>query len=349
MKFSKRIATVCFTSQLAILAGCTSTSYETTDEAIETNVEDVISTSSTKTSVLLPTTTKVPQYDEGSSNFDGTLLGSDLISEQDILSIDVYKNDDLTRTVQVDNNGDINYPLLSKVHVKGLTPSQLAQKIKQGLEKDFIVEAFVSVYIKQTNKNKFVIEGAVNKAGVYLASGKTTILQAIAHAGGLSKDADQHHATLLRKTPKGEIVRDTIDIAAIKRGKLSDFLLMRGDRIIVQKGIYNRVTISGAVNNPGIFPLTEGMTVLQTIALAGGFNRMAHKDHVVVLRRNLKDRSFKKYSVNLQDIRSGIIVDPEIQADDRIVVVESRQSVLLDELTRILTPLGAVININNKL
>ena len=326
---------------LFFFSGCTQTNYDTSDGILDTNIHDLRSTSSLETRVLPSTTTVVPQNNLDSNYPSSSYLGSNIIAEQDVLSIEVYKNQDLTRSVQVDESGNIQFPLLSKVYAKGLTPIQLAKKIKQGLEKDFIVNPFVSVSIKGTNRNKFTIEGAVNKSGVYHVSSKTTILQAIARAGGLSRDADEHHATLLRRSPAGEVVRDTIDIAAIKRGQLQDFLLMKDDRIVIQKSIYNRVTVSGAVVKPGIFPLTEGITVLQSITLAGGFNTLAHKDHVVLLRRQA-DRSFKKYSVNIKDIRSGYIVDPEIQADDRIVIIESRQRVLLDELTRILAPLSSI-------
>jgi len=329
---------------LIFSSGCSQTSYYNTDnDLLDTHVYDVRSTSAQKKTVLQSTTKVVPKNNID-NNYSSTYLGNNLIAEQDILSIDVYKNTDLTTTVQVNDRGYIQFPLLNKVYAKGLTPTQLSQKIKQGLEKDYIVKAFVNVLIKSSNKDKFTIEGSVNKAGVYPVNGKTTLLQAIAHAGGLSSDADEHHATLLRKSPNGQIVKDTIDIAAVKRGQLEDFLLMRGDRIVIQKSIYNRVTVSGAVAKPSIFPLEEGMTVLQSIALAGGFSPLAYKDHVVLLRRQA-DQSFKKYSVNIKNIRSGYIDDPEIQADDRIVVLESSQRVLLNEVTRILMPLSAIRNI----
>lgn len=345
MKFSKHLISMFVISPFVFLSACTTetTSYDTSDGLLESNdVNDVHLTSSTKSSVLYPSMAPVPQGVINSNFPSSSYLGSNIISEQDILSIEVFKNQDLTRTAQVDDSGYIQFPLLSKVYAKGLTPAQLAQKIKQKLGKDYIVNPFVSVSIKDTNRNKFIIEGAIQKSGVYHVSSKTTILEAIARAGGLTGDADEHHATLLRRTSEGQIIQDTIDIAAIKRGKLQDFLLMQGDRIVIQKAIYNRVTISGAVAKPGVFPLTEGITVLQAITLAGGFNNLAYKDHVVLLRRNQTGKTFKKYSVNLKNIRSGYSVDPEIQPDDRIVVLESSQKVLLDEVTRILAPLNSI-------
>jgi len=342
MKFIKHGIILFVSFLLPFLMACTTQEYETSDGILDSNVNEVGTTSSLDTSVLLPTTKIVPQSVSESHYPSSAYLGSNIISEQDILAIDVYKNPDLTRTIQVDNSGNINFPLLSKMYVKGLSPTQLAKRIKHGLEKDYVVKAYVSVFIKKTNKNQFTIEGSVKKSGVYPVTGKTTILQAIARAGGLSKDADEHHATLLRRGPEGEVVRDTIDIAAIRRGKLQDFLLIKGDRIVIQKSIYNRVTVSGGVNKPGVFPLAEGITVMQAITLAGGFNNLAHRDHVVVLRRNLENKSFRKYRVNIQDIKSGYAIDPEIQPDDRIVVLESSQRVLLDELTRILAPLSTI-------
>lgn len=327
---------------LTFLTACTTPEYVTNDGLLDSNVSEINTTSSLDTSILLPTTTIVPSNVSKNNYPRSEFLGSNIISEQDILAIDVYKNPDLTRTIQVDNSGNISFPLLSRMYVKGLSPTQLAKRIKQGLEKDYLVSAYVNVLIKKSNKNQFTIEGSVKKSGVYPVTGKTTILQAIARAGGLSKDADEHHATLLRQSPEGEIVKDTIDIAAIRRGRLQDFLLVKGDRIVIQKSIYNRVTVSGGVKRPGIFPLTEGVTVMQAITLAGGFNSLAHKDHIVVLRRNKEDNSFKKYRVNIQNIRSGYAIDPDVQPDDRLVVLESSQRILLDELTRILAPLSSI-------
>ena len=62
----------------------------------------------------------------------------------------------------------------------------------------------------------------------------------------------------------------------------------------------------------------------------------------MLFRRNIQNKSFNKYRVNLQAIRSGFNVDPEVHADDRVVVLESKQKVLLEEMIRILSPLSAI-------
>ena len=141
---------------LPFLSACTTTSHETSDELLDTEINVARSTSSTVSSIILPTVTTVPQNMTLNDNLlSSSYLGSNIISEQDILSISVYKNSDLTRQVQVNDDGNIIFPLLSTIYVKGLSPTQLALKIKQGLEKDFIVKAHVNVLIKNTNKNQF--------------------------------------------------------------------------------------------------------------------------------------------------------------------------------------------------
>ena len=333
---------------LTFITACSSPSQSVnTSDALLIDDDNVRSTSSLKTSVLQSTITSVPTSTIGTNFSNSAYLGSGLISENDLLEIDVYKNEDLKTKVRVSKSGHINFPLLNKVYARGLDATQLAQKIQKKLEKDFLVEAHVNVLITESSTENFTIEGSVNKSGVYPVSGKTTLLQAIARAGGLSKDADTHHATLLRNSSNGDVVQQAVDIAAIRRGQLQDILLLRGDRIVIQKAVYNRVTVTGAVEEPGIFPLSEGITVLQAITQSGGFSTLAHKDHVVLVRPNPRNGSFNKYRVNIRGIMLGDDVDPKVQADDRIIVIESRQKVLLEEMIKILSPITSLNSLIN--
>ena len=81
----------------------------------------------------------------------------------------------------------------------------------------------------------------------------------------------------------------------------------------------NSVTLEGWVRNPGVFPLDSHITLLQSIALAGGLNDMADPTKVILFRKSTS----KTYLLNLQDIRDGKAGDPYIKADDRIVVARS--------------------------
>lgn len=266
------------------------------------------------------------------------VAGSDLIGEQDLLDIAVFKVPDLTRSLRVDGQGFITYPLVGKVRAKGLRPAQLEQQLAGLLEKTYMHDPQVTVLVKESTQNRVTVEGAVRLPGVFPVVGSMTILQALAKAGGLTEQADSRRATLLRKDTKGQISQQPIDIAAIRQGRLQDFTLLQDDRIVVQDAIYNRFTVSGAVGQPGVYPLKEGMTVMQAVATAGGMTRLANKYKALVFRRTLDGRE-QRYSVNVDAIYRGTSLDPMIQQDDRIVILEAREKVIYDEATRFVSPL----------
>lgn len=265
-------------------------------------------------------------------------VGSDLIGEQDLLDIAVFKVPDLTRSVRVDGQGYITYPLVGKLRAKGLRPAQLEQQLAGLLEKTYMHDPQVTVLVKESTQNRITVEGAVHLPGVFPVVGSMTVLQALAKAGGLTDQADTRRAILLRKGVDGQVSQQPIDIAAIRQGRLQDFTLLQDDRIVVQDAIYNRFTVSGAVGQPGVYPLKEGMTVMQAVATAGGMTRLANKYKAMIFRRGLDGRE-QRYAVNLDAIYRGTSLDPMIQQDDRIVILEAREKVIYDEATRFVSPL----------
>ncbi|HPY42611.1 MAG TPA: polysaccharide biosynthesis/export family protein, partial [Thiolinea sp.] len=80
--------------------------------------------------------------------------GSDLIGEQDLLDIAVFKVPDLTRSVRVDGQGYITYPLVGKLRAQGLRPAQLEQKLASLLEKSYMHNPQVTVLVKESTQNR---------------------------------------------------------------------------------------------------------------------------------------------------------------------------------------------------
>jgi polysaccharide export outer membrane protein len=95
--------------------------------------------------------------------------------------------------------------------------------------------------------------------------------------------------------------------------------------VIVKEFNSQRVTVEGAVANPGVFPLRGRDTLEQAIAKAGGVDRDAASDSVTVFR--LVDGSRRKISYDLGAIRGGQAEDPEVAPGDLIVVGENSAKV----------------------
>jgi polysaccharide export outer membrane protein len=102
-----------------------------------------------------------------------------------------------------------------------------------------------------------------------------------------------------------------------------------------------RITVEGAVQTPGVFPITGSMTFLQAIAMSQGITEVADTTEVVVFRDG------KQYSVNLHNVRRGLSPDPMLQQNDRIVVLQSNRKVtekkVLEYLPAILAPLSLIM------
>jgi polysaccharide export outer membrane protein len=98
----------------------------------------------------------------------------------------------------------------------------------------------------------------------------------------------------------------------------------------------SRVTVSGAVKNPGVFPY-KGETLLQFVTMAGGLSDDA-LNTVVVLRQSNGTRSAAKF--NIADIEAGRLTDPPMEAGD-LVVADS--NVVKKGFNTVLAPIMKVL------
>jgi polysaccharide export outer membrane protein len=89
-------------------------------------------------------------------------------------------------------------------------------------------------------------------------------------------------------------------------------------------------TVDGAVAQPGLFPIVGRMSLLRAIARASGLTEFARANYIVVFRQI----DGKKYAAlyDLAAIRQGVYDDPEIYANDVIMVDESRARRIFKDL-----------------
>ncbi len=90
------------------------------------------------------------------------------------------------------------------------------------------------------------------------------------------------------------------------------------------------VTVDGQVRQPGLYPVVGRMTLMQAVATAKGLEEFAKQDEVVVFRTVDGQRMAAIY--NLKAIRSATYEDPEIYANDIIIVGESSQRRLIRDV-----------------
>jgi len=141
-----------------------------------------------------------------------------IIGIDDLLAINVWKEPDITRSVPVRSDGMISLPLVGELQASGRTPHQLEIAITEKL-KNYISEPEVTVIVQEIRSQKFNILGQVARPGSYPLTNSTTVLDAIAMAGGFKDFAKQKNVYVLRQNADGKESRLDFNYKNVIKGK----------------------------------------------------------------------------------------------------------------------------------
>ena len=129
-----------------------------------------------------------------------------LIGPDDMLTVNVWKEPEISRGVPVRPDGKISLPLIGDLSASGRTPVQLQNDIRERLLK-YLSDPEVTVIVQEARSQKFNIIGEVERPGSYLLSKPMTVLDAIAVAGGFREFAKTTKIYVLRLDPAGVGIR----------------------------------------------------------------------------------------------------------------------------------------------
>lgn len=247
------------------------------------------------------------------------------IGAGDVLSIDVLGEKDLSGDYKVQEDGTIRFPLLGSIKMAGFTPTEASEYLEKLLEKDYFVDAQLQVKVKEYLSQKVNVLGAVRKPGVYYLKGNSTLLDILTQAGGLTENASK---TILIQRESGKSKAITkIDTLVVNLEELQkgvslhgDIQLKNGDKIFVKEMEF--FYIQGEVAHPGKYEVTDDLTVIKAISLAGGFGKFANRKKVEIHRK--QDGQEFVIEVNIKDVLKNKISDVTIQPSD-VIVVKSRR------------------------
>ena len=141
-----------------------------------------------------------------------------VIGAEDVLAISVWKEPDISRSVPVRSDGKISLPLVGELQASGLTPKKLEDEIAERL-KSYISEPEVTVIIQEIKSQKFNILGQVSRPGSYPLGSASTVLDAIALAGGFRDFAKQKSIYVLRQKVDGTQERLPFNYKDVVKGK----------------------------------------------------------------------------------------------------------------------------------
>lgn len=155
------------------------------------------------------------------------------IGATDLLKVTVFQVPDLSfDEIRVDASGSVEMPLIGSVRASGLTPSELSAEIAGRLGVRYLRSPRVNVTVVEAASQKVTVDGAVNKPGVYLMRGQTSLLQALAMAEGPTRTADIESVAVFR-TVEGRRMVAVFDLRAIRNGTAADPAVMGDDVIVV--------------------------------------------------------------------------------------------------------------------
>jgi polysaccharide biosynthesis/export protein len=236
------------------------------------------------------------------------------VGPQDVVTIQVFGEPDLSGKFTVEQDGTFTYPQLGRIRAAGLTLRALEQELRKQLADGQILKnPQVAVAIENYRSQRILILGEVSSPGEYPMAGGMTLLAALARAGSTRPTAARE-AVIVRmpanqKPGEGgepEVIK--VDLADLQAGNMSlNIALQDGDTINIPKA--QSAFVSGQVKLPGAFAVENGMTVLQLITLAGGLTDRGSEGRVSILRT--VDGKQKETKAKLTDI---------VQPGDTIVV-----------------------------
>jgi len=175
---------------------------------------------------------KLPGYDY-SSEVDPR-VSEYVIGVDDGLTINVWKNEQLSTAAVVRPDGTITMPLVGDLVARGKTPTQLRKAIAKRLAEYVKLGASeITVAVSQVNSYRFTVSGEVIRPGMVQSRQYLTVAEAIAQAGGFTRFADRNKLVLSRRGADGTIRRIPIVYDLIEDGSHPEMniVMLAGDSL----------------------------------------------------------------------------------------------------------------------
>ena len=285
-----------------------------------------------------PAKEEAPKNDNEPSSGKAIYASNDdyLIGPNDVIEINIMDAPELSGKHTVSAAGFIPMRFLGDLSVKGKTPAEVAKIIAEGLRGDYLKDPHVTINVIQFNSRSYFIQGTVNRPGVYQIIGKVSLFKLINIAGGLTENGGPT-AYIIREMNSGsdrknagsteeglpEYVMLEANIAGFYKGHFEqDRVIEPGDLVNIPPP--DVFFVGGEVVAPGQFELRPGMTLRQAISLSRGMTFEAAKSDGKIFREDPKTGEQKEIAVDIGAIMNGKKDDIPLQANDIIVVPNSR-------------------------
>ena len=262
------------------------------------------------------------------------------------------------RTMLIGSSGNIDVPLMGRVHAAGLTVEQLQAEMATRL-KTYVKDPQVSVNVTEMRSQPVSIIGSVGSPGVHQLEGRKTLVEMLSIAGGVKPDAG-YELKITRQSQWGPIPLPTasvdptgkFNIATVPMREIMELknpeqniLIMPHDIISVPKG--EVVYVIGEVMKTGGIVLGDQkeVSVLQALSMAGGLGKTAKPREAKILRPVSDSATRLEVPVDLKAVLAGKKNDIPMHPEDILFVpTAGARSAGVQTLQAVIaTSLGAII------
>jgi protein involved in polysaccharide export with SLBB domain len=281
----------------------------------------------------------------------------------DVLDIEILGDAaSRTRTV-VGPDGKIYFYVLPGIDVWGMTINEARAKVVREMQNFIREEQPISMTLRTAASQRIWVLGRLTRPGIYTMTGPTTLLEAIAQAGGLSpmsgvmttagtmgfassrgasdEAADLSRAFVIRQ---GKLLRVDFERLLRNGDMAQNIYLQPDDFVYLPSANTGAIHVLGAVTNPRTLDYTGGQTLAQVVAEAGGLLRESFPSEVAVVRGSLSEP--KVAVVDLKAILAGQTSDVVLEPQDIVYVPHSPYRVLTRYVNIILDTFVRTVGVN---
>ncbi|GAB4383881.1 MAG: polysaccharide biosynthesis/export family protein [Elainellaceae cyanobacterium] len=302
-----------------------------------------------------------------SSEVDSSFVDpSYVLGSGDQVQITVFDYEEYTGSKVILPDGTITLPLVGSLNAAGLTTEQLAQALTTRLQ-TLLVNPVVTVELATLRPVTVTVAGEVRRPGptelqelAEDGGSVPTLSKALMAAGGITQNADIQQVMINREVANGESQTITVNLweAITSDNAASDVILQEGDSIYVPRLAADaqidrrliarssfapetvRVRVVGEVKSPGEIEVPPESTVSSAVAIAGGPTEDARLGRVAFIRLG-ETGQVETETIDLRNLTDT----NQIQEGDVIIVPKRDSSSLLDFATRLIPPLGFLLNL----
>jgi polysaccharide export outer membrane protein len=295
-----------------------------------------------------------PQAGGEPNNSPGILVSPDedyRIGARDVIEIRVDDAPELSVTTSVNADGTFLMPYLKRVKALSKTTEELSKEIADGLRGRYLKDPNVIVAVKQFYSRSFFILGAVRKPGVYQIEGRPPLLKLITLAGGPAENRGSS-AFIIREIKKKGVLPDAAaneaasstdknpanepeyEIRMVNINGMFKGLGIGGQDSYLEPGDIVNIPpadvfyVAGEVNAPGSFPLSEGTTLRQAIALSQGTTMNAALGSGVIFRQDAATGKRVEIPIDVGAVMKAKKEDIALMANDIVIVPNSRSKTI---------------------